>query len=73
MFANIGPSGWCFFNRYKNPNRPDNVTSNLLNIILYNNDFTFNDSQYITKQGVTMGQRFAPLLPIHNLLCGKIY
>jgi len=48
------------FERYKDDRRPDHAIINLLKIILYNNDFTFNDSNYIQKQGVAMGQRFAP-------------
>jgi len=48
------------FSRYPDKRRPDTVIINLLKIILYNNDFTFNDLNYIQKQGVAMGQRFAP-------------
>jgi len=48
------------FNRYKDNRRPDSVIINLLKIILYNNDFTFNNVNYIQKKGVAMGQRFAP-------------
>ena len=51
-----------FFNRYPNTKRPDATILNLLNIILYNNDFTFNNKIYLQKRGVAMGQNFAPSL-----------
>jgi len=48
------------FERYKDNRRPDSVIINLLKIILFNNDFTFNNNNYLQKKGVAMGQRFAP-------------
>jgi len=48
------------FTRFKDTRRPDSVIINLLKIILYNNDFSFNNENYLQKKGVAMGQRFAP-------------
>jgi len=48
------------FERCKDNCRPDSVIINLLKIILFNNDFTFNNNNYLQKKGVAMGQRFAP-------------
>lgn len=48
------------FNRFPDPKRPDSVILNLLKIILFGNDFTFNNSLYLQIKGVAMGQRFAP-------------
>ena len=48
------------FIRYPDSGRPDGVLINLIKIILYNNDFTFNGNNYLQKKGVAMGQTFAP-------------
>ena len=48
------------FERFPDKSRPDSVLINLIKIILYNNDFSFNNKIYIQKKGVAMGQRFAP-------------
>jgi len=48
------------FNRYPDSSRPDAVIVKLISIILFNNDFTFNNEFYVQKKGVAMGQRFAP-------------
>ena len=48
------------FARFPNSARPDSVILNLLKIILFGNDFTFNNSMYLQVKCVAMGQRFAP-------------
>jgi len=48
------------FIKYPDNKRPDSVIINLLKIILFNNDFTFDNSTYLQNSGVAMGQRFAP-------------
>ena len=48
------------FLKYPDPGRPDGIIINLLKIILYNNDFTFNNLKYIQTKGAAMGQKFAP-------------
>ena len=48
------------FKTFPDASRPDNVILNLLKIILYNNDFYFNNEYFLQKKGVAMGQCFAP-------------
>ena len=59
------------FDRIPDSSRPDSVILNLIKIILYNNDFTFNDIIFIQKKGVAMGQRFYPQLQIFTYRFGK--
>jgi len=48
------------FSKFPDNKRPDSVLINLLKIILFNNDFTFNEHKFLQNSGVAMGQRFAP-------------
>ncbi|XP_053723021.1 uncharacterized protein LOC128764215 isoform X2 [Synchiropus splendidus] len=48
------------FDRFPDPSRPDRELLQLIKICLSNNDFSFNNKQYLQIHGTAMGQRFAP-------------
>lgn len=49
-----------YFQKYPNPNRPDNELLELLYINLVKNDFEFNSEFYLQVKGTAMGKKFAP-------------
>lgn len=48
------------FDKYPDNNRPDSELLQLLEICLKNNDFEFNNKQYLQVSGTAMGHRYAP-------------
>lgn len=52
----------AIFQKYPNPNRPDKHIIQLMNLILKNNDFVFNDKIYKQTCGCPMGKVFGPSL-----------
>ena len=48
------------FQQYPDPNRPDDILLNLLEINLTRNDFVFNQQRYLQTRGTAMGKKFAP-------------
>lgn len=50
------------FDRYPDVNRPSSDLLELLELILKNNDFEFDEQFYLQIHGVGMGKRFAPSL-----------
>lgn len=50
------------FNKFPDPNRPDRIILQLLNIILNRNDFQFNDKTFLQTCGTAMGLSSAPHL-----------
>ena len=49
-----------FFNRYPDNTRSDSVILTMIDKILSNNDFYFNDNLFLQTKGIAMGQPFAP-------------
>lgn len=50
------------FLKHPNPDRPDRDILQLLNVILHNNDFKFNNQNYLQTMGTAMGLSCAPHL-----------
>lgn len=48
------------FNKYPDPNRPDNYIIKLLKLILENNDFEFNKETFLQTCGCPMGKIIGP-------------
>lgn len=48
------------FKQYPDPSRPEHHLLQLLNIILKNNDFQFNDKTYLQTCGCPMGKKIGP-------------
>lgn len=48
------------FERYPDPDRPDQELLDLLKLSLENNDFIFNDEWFLQIWGTAMGKKFAP-------------
>lgn len=48
------------FSRYPDRSRPDQEILQLLSLCLNNNDFNFNNQQYLQVSGTAMGHRYAP-------------
>ena len=48
------------FQKYPDPNRPDEELLQLLDINLRRNDFVFNEKYYLQIKGTAMGKKFAP-------------
>ena len=50
------------FMKYPDPARPDRELLELLEYTLYNNDFSFDNQQYLQLCGVPMGKKYSPNL-----------
>ena len=49
-------------NKYPDASRPDSALLGLLEIILKNNDFAFDNKFFVQTTGIAMGKKFAPAL-----------